>query len=210
MANEYVTVDELKATLQVTGTGLDADLARALEAASRAIEKACSRRGLRRFWPDAAASTRLYTAGDRSLLEIHDAYAITSVETDDDGDGTYERLWGASDWVACPLNAATDGEPWTAIQARISGTNRGFPVGLVGGVRVTAKSGWAAVPAVVPSAVGLLAGRLVKRAREAPFAIVGFGMDAANAVHIARTDPDVAGLIHDLVRDTSARSVRLG
>lgn len=216
MANEYLTLDELKATLGVTNNAQDARLQRALSAASRALDKACSRRGLRRFWPDTAYVARAYTATDPDLLEIHDAFDIQKVESDDDGDGTYERLWDASEWVAVPLNAALDGEPWTALQWRnprntASSTvlRRGFPTDLVGAVRVTAKHGWEAVPDAIVEATALLANRLQAREASAPFAVVGFGMDSV-AVHIARTDPDVSGLIHDYIRDASARSVRLG
>lgn len=214
MANEYLTLAQLKETFpSITGTSMDDELSRALEAASRAIDKACSRRGLRRFWPDTAPVERLYTPGDLDLLEIHDAIEITLVESDDDNDGIYESTWDASAWVPLPLNAALDGEPWTAIQWRGATTTStrsfGFPQNVLAGVRVTGKFGWTAAPPAIVQATGILAQRLQKRAREAPFAVVGFNMDAT-AVHIARTDPDVSGLIHDFVRDTSTRSVRLG
>jgi hypothetical protein len=214
VANEYITSAELKAAIQVTGTVMDDDLNRAIGAASRAVEKACSRRGLRRFWADTAYAERIYTPRDPDLLEIHDAFDIQLVESDEDGDGTYERVWDASEWLPIPLNAAIDGEPWTAIQWRSAVTpaatkGSGFPDGVLAGVRVTAKYGWESIPEFVPQATLLIASRLAKRSREAPFAVVGFGIDQA-AVHIAKTDPDVAGLIHDYVRDTSARSIRLG
>lgn len=214
MANTYLTSDELKATLQITGTSMDADVERAIEAASRAVEMACSRRGLRRFWADTAAVPRLYTAGDPDLLEIHDAFDITLVESDEDGDGVYERVWSETEYLPIPLNAALDGKPHTALQWRDTcapgNLRRGFPANVLAGVRVTAKWGWSEVPAFVPQATLLLASRLAKRSREAPFAVVGFGMDQASAVHIARTDPDVSGLIHDYVRDSSSRTIRLG
>lgn len=211
MATDYLTTAELKATLQVTGTGMDADIARAITASSRAIEKACSRRGLRRFWPDTDYTARLFTAGDPDLLEINDAFDVQKVESDEDGDGTYERLWGTAEYFPVPLNAALDDEPYTALQWRPLPTSAyltGFP-GTFAGVKVTAKWGWKDVPAFVPQAVLLLASRLAKRSREAPFAVVGFA-DSSAALHIARTDPDVNGLIHDYIRDASARSIRLG
>lgn len=211
MATDYLTIDELKATLQITGTSMDADIARAITASSRAVEKACSRRGLRRFWPDTDYVARVFTAGDPDLLEINDAFDVQKVESDEDGDGTYERLWDAAEWLPTPLNALLDDEPYTGIQWRPLPTSdyaTGFP-NIFGGVRVTAKWGWKDVPAFVPQAVLLLAARLAKRSREAPFAVVGFA-DSSAALHIARTDPDVNGLIHDYIRDASARSIRLG
>jgi hypothetical protein len=213
VATDYLTSAELKATLQITGTGMDADVQRAIDAASVAIEKACSRRGLRRFWADTNYVERIYTAGDGDLLEIFDAFDIQLVESDEDGDGTYERQWDPSEWIPVPLNAAVDGEPWTGIRWRHVKSSlypaQGFPVDIVGGVRVTAKYGWESVPAFVPQAVTLIASRLAKRSREAPFAVVGFN-DAGAALHIAKSDPDVAGLIHDYIRDASVRSIHLG
>jgi len=214
VADTYLTADELKATLDIDGSEMDADIQRALDTAARALEKACSRRGLRRFWADTAPVERLYTAGDSDLLEIHDAYDITLVESDDDGDGVYERVWDTTEYLPVPLNAALDGEPYTAIRWRptnpASTPHRGFPVARLAAVRVTAKYGWPAVPSFAATVVGLIAARLAKRSREAPFAVIGFGVDSAAALHIAKTDPDVAGLIHDYVRDASARSIRLG
>jgi len=211
VANEYITSDELKATLQIKGPGMDDDVERAITAASRAIEKACSRRGLRRFWADTDYVQRVYTAGDPDLLEIYDAFDIQLVESDDDGDGEYERQWDASEWIPVPLNATLDEEPYTGIQWRgtRSGSHRGFPTDVTAGVRVTAKYGWETVPAFVPQATLLVASRLTKRSREAPFAVVGFA-DAGAALHIARNDPDVSALLHDYVRDASARTIQLG
>jgi hypothetical protein len=66
-------------------------------------------------------------------------------------------------------------------------------------VAVTGQFGWPAVPAQVIEATTILATRLLRRAREAPFGVVGLGIDGA-AVRISRFDPDVGFLLDPLVK----------
>ena len=48
----------------------------------------------------------------------------------------------------------------------------------------------------------LLASKLMKRAREAPFGVVTAGFDVGAAIRIGR-DPDVALLVQDYVRNSA-------
>jgi hypothetical protein len=52
----------------------------------------------------------------------------------------------------------------------------------------------------VQEATGLLATKLLRRVREAPFGIVALGIDPAAAMRIAKVDPDVAFLLGPYTR----------
>lgn len=188
---DYLTVNELKASLALTGeTFPDADLQAAITAASRAIDNACNRR----FWPDATSGeTRDYTPWHDWRLEIDDLVELTSVQVDRDEDGTFEETWVlVDDFRLEPANASQDGWPWTLLVARAS--TGGWPVGATQSVRVTGRFGWSAAPDAISEAAGIVAARLMRRTREAPFGIVSVGLDGGG-VRIGRLDPDVAMLI---------------
>lgn len=199
MPNEYVQLDDLKATLDLaTETFADADITRAIAAASRAIEDICARR----FWLDAdAEQVRYYTARSRKLLEVDDLVVLTSLLTDSNGDGVFEQTWAVnSDFVLEPLNAAADIEPYTAIRRHPNGSFR-FPGSLPRGVKVTGQFGWPAVPDGIVEATGILATRLLRRSREAPFGVIGFALEQGAAVaSLARNDPDVMMLAGPYIR----------
>lgn len=194
--NEYATSEQLKATLELTGeTFADADIGRALTAASRGLEQLCGRR----FWADENADqVRHYTPEHPCYLRIDDLIELTSLATDEDGDGTFETTWTVNtDFLLEPLNAAADGRPWEEIRAHPIGRFR-FPC-LPRSVEIHGRFGWADVPDVVTAATIIIATKLLKRMREAPFGVVQFGMEGG-AVRIARTDPDVMFLVGDLIR----------
>ena len=64
---------------------------------------------------------------------------------------------------------------------------------------MTGVFGWSEVPAPVKQATTIMATRLLRRAREAPFGVVGLGLDNA-PVRIAKIDPDVAFLLNPFVK----------
>jgi hypothetical protein len=197
MANEYATLAELKATLSMSGeTFADADVSLALAAASRAIDNTLDRR----FWLDAdATQVRYYTPSGGCSFPIDDLVALTALATDNDADGTFENAWTVNaDFVLEPLNAEADGWPWTSVKVHPRGAHA-LPSD-PRSVRVTGRFGWPAVPDPIKDATMILAGRLMRRAREAPFGVVAPGLDAGAAMHIARTDPDVQLLISPYAR----------
>jgi len=197
---EYATVSGLKDALSLTGqTYADNDITNAINAASRGIDSATGRR----FYLE-AESTRYYTPDGWRLLEIDDLVTLTSLSVDRGGAGVYAETWAdGTDFVLEPFNNPAINYPYTQIRARrISG--RYFPVygqsyggewAVEKSVKVTGVFGWPAVPADVMVATEILASKLLKRVREAPFGIVTVGLDAGAAMRIARTDPDVANLI---------------
>lgn len=192
MANEYATALELKATLSLSGeTFADADITLALTAASRGIDNYCNRR----FFLDGDASQeRFYSPSHPRIVAIDDLVLLTQLDVDVDGDGTFEQAWTLNThFVAEPLNAAAEGKPWTTFCVHPRGA-RYFPTYQPRSVKVTGKFGWAAVPEPIKEATVVLASKLMRRAREAPFGVVTVGIDEGTAMRIARTDPDVAFL----------------
>lgn len=195
----YITSDELKATLTLSGQSYaDEDVAAAIAAASAGVDLLCKRKGTTSrlgFQKDAdATQVRYYTPESLYGLDVDDIVSIASVLTDPAGDGTFSYTWTANtDYSAEPLNAAADGWPYTRLTVRQNGTYT-FPVGYVRSVKVTGQFGWPAVPDAIVQATTILASRLIKRARETPFAVVGVGLDGA-AVRIAKSDPDIEFLV---------------
>lgn len=195
MANEYADADDLKETLSLVGdTFADADIALALTAASRGIDNVTGRR----FWKDATAKTRYYSATASDRVWIDDLAELTTLSVDIGDDGTFSQTWTLNtDFFLEPLNAVEDGWPWTSIKVR-GRSGLYLPV-CERSVKVVGKFGWLAIPDTIEQATKIIASKLVKRSREAPFGVVGTDMDGA-AVRIASSDIQVAGLVEPYVR----------
>lgn len=191
----YLELEEMRQALSQTGTYADPTFRRALLAASRGIDRVCERR----FWRDTDANqVRYYTPSSTSLVVVDDVETITSLQVDQDGDGTFEETWTANtEYLAEPLNAATDGWPFTRLETHPAG-GKSFP-GYPRSVKVTGRFGWPEVPAEIIQATSILAHILSRRERDAPFGIQTGGIDGA-AVRIARTDPQVGMLTAPFVR----------
>ena len=195
MADDYVTSSELKATLELSGqTFADDDLSLAITAASRAIDNVTGRRF---YADDDATSIRYYTPRNPDRLWIDDLVTLTTLERDD-GTGLFAESWTVNtDFVLEPLNAAADGWPFTSVKVRPR-SGRYFWLD-DRTVKVTGKFGWAEVPDTIKQAAKIIAAKLAKRSREAPFGVIGVGVEGL-AVSIAENDPDVALLIGEYVR----------
>lgn len=195
MADDYITLTELANSLSI-GTGetyADADMTAAITAASREVDRRCGRK----FWSD--NTTRYYTPSHPRVLWIDDVKSSVTVDVDMNGDGTYETsLVQGTDFVLEPLNAAADGFPWTTITLRRRSAAVFYP-SVESSVRVGGQFGWPAVPSAVKQATSILASRFLKRVREAPFGVAGFGIDGG-AVRVSSFDPDVDALLSAYVR----------
>jgi hypothetical protein len=192
VASDYCTLAELKATLSLTGESYaDPDLSLAITAASRGIEDMTDRR----FYLDTDANQiRYYTPTGAYRVDIDDLAQITALATDWTGAQTFTQSWTQpTDYTLTPLNAAADGEPYTAIEV-MPRSGLYMPWDYPRSVRVTGKFGWPAVPEPIKQATMMLAARLVKQAREAPFGIAGFGADGV-AVRVAGQDPVIGGML---------------
>lgn len=194
MAINYVTSEELKATLELTGqTFADSDVALAISSASRMVDQTTGRQ----FWPDAAPTTRYFTASTDSYVDVGDLISLTGLAFDWEGDNVYELDWTAQTafWMLEPRNAVLAGTPYQAIRTR---GGQVLPIA-DSAIRVTGTFGWATVPDQVKQATILVANRLLKRAREAPFGVATIG-DDGTGVRVTRTDPDVDMLLRPLTR----------
>jgi len=178
--NEYISVAELKETLSLGSTTFaDADLSRAVVAASRAVDGITGTQ----FYLGTPGETRKYTAVSDSYLLIDDATTITSVSalgTALVADTAYYKV-GTPTSVLRTLNGYT------------------FPRNYAQGVSVTGTFGWASPPADVKMATAILASRLLKRSREAAFGVIGFDLEGG-AVRIPGNDPDVQRLLAPYTR----------
>lgn len=196
-SSDYTTSAALKASLTLTGTTFaDADIALAITAASRAIDEITGRR----FYPDAdALQVRKFLPLNSGYCLIDDLCQFTSLTSQGD-------TWTQDvDFYFEPINAVADGRPWTAIRSisrpflyTLADVPAGW-IGFDGRITVTGMWGWAATPAQIQEATGLLASRLLRRAREAPFGIVGTGIDG-EAVRLGKYDPDVAALVEPFTK----------
>lgn len=194
----YMSLSDLKDTLSISGESfIDADLDRALEAASRVLDEACQDR----FFQGTADTTRYFDAAGPDRVKIRpSAGSITEVKIDDAGDGSFPtELTAGSDYLAWPYNNGEDAKPWWELHIHPN-SSACFP-SYPRSVRVTGRFGWAAAPAEIVQATGLLTAKLLKRSREAPFGIAVFGTDGGMAMRIARNDPDVMMLISPYMRD---------
>jgi len=199
----YAELEEFKSTAELTGTSFqDADILLGLVAASRGIDLALGRR----FYPDAdATQVRYYSPDSPTWLRIDDLITLTSVLTDQGGAGTFSNTWTVNtDFVLEPLNAPADGFPYRSIRTN-SRSSMYFPTSYPRTVKVTGKFGWTAAPPAIKNATVLLAARIIKRTREAPFGITGLGLEGAavRASAIAR-DPEIAFLLDPYNRNSGA------
>lgn len=169
--NGYVTVGELQTHMAPGGeanfaAGEYGLMELAIEAASRWIDEMTGAR----FY--AASETRTYTAEWHDLLYVDDVTAVTSLRTDDDGDGVYETTWAAMDYILEPQGAGQRGRPYRQIRIHPEG-RYAFPRSWPGGVEVAGSFGYGATaPAPVRMACLLLAHRLYRR-KDAIFGVAG-------------------------------------
>ena len=181
MANEYVTVAELKTALSLgTSVFADADLTRAAEAASRAVDGITGTQ----FYPGTPGEIRKYTPVSEDYLLIDDASAITAVTA-------------AGTVLILDASYVKQGSPVIHVLRSLNGYR--FPRGTVNGVSVTGTFGWMTAPADVKQATLIIASRLLKRSREAPFGVVEIGLEG-EAVRVPGRDPDVSRLLAPYTR----------
>lgn len=191
---DYASLSEMRAYVRIEGvadTTDDVQLALAITAASRAIDRSANRQ----FGLAASAVARVYTAEWDSLHSRYTADIDDVMTTDgmivksaDSTEGSFDTTHTLHRLL--PFNAAGDGRPWTRIL---------FPTGTnvschPGRIEVTAKWGWTAVPNTIKTACLIQASRFHKR-RESPFGVAG-SPDLGNELRLLdRLDPDVAVML---------------
>ena len=190
-APDYVLASDLKSYVRITDTVDDAQIALAVTAASRAVDRCTNRQ----FGLVAAPEARVYTARwdkdrCRYVIEIDDLMTVTGL--------TVTGEAGAIDVFAKqPGNAAAEGRPWTRLV--VDPTSATLPTLKEDGVTVTARYGWSAVPGAVQQATLLQASRLFTR-RQAPFGVAGSPELGSELRLLAKVDPDVAVVLGPYTR----------
>jgi hypothetical protein len=194
ITNGYATLAQFKQRFAIASTDAqrDMDLELIIQAASRRVDLSCRRA----FWAGTAGTVRYFTADSSERCYIDDFAAITAVETDDDGDGTIETTWAATDYVKLPISSQF-GWPYTWLEITPLGNHR-FPWGLRGGVKITGTPNWAAVPDLIREACLLQSNRMWQRAK-APFGVQGAN-EFGTPVIITKLDPDIEGTLTEYMR----------
>jgi hypothetical protein len=182
IGDPYATLPELKGRLGLadSDTADDARLTLALQAASRGIDATCRRQ----FNDSGAASPRRFPAASAHLIEVDDFTGTAIVATDTAGTGVFDLAWTSADFQAEPLHGIVGGiDGWPFWMLRALGAARfphwrhcpgrhaddGRAV-----VQVTARWGWAAVPAPIKEATLIVASETFKL-KDAPFGVAGYG-----------------------------------
>jgi hypothetical protein len=190
--NTYATEAQFREHMADSGSKLVADqCVRALNAASRAIDKFCGRR----FWQDPTVVARRYRPRDGSWVVVDDISTTTGLVIATGTAGTFDTILTAADYELGPLNAAADGKPWWSITA----LGAAFPVSAVRAtLQVTARFGPPVKPDEVEMACLLKAAKLFGR-KDSRDGVRGFS--EFGPVRISRfEDPDVVDLLEDFVR----------
>jgi len=164
----YATLAEFKSAIGITDSTDDTPLQSVLDATDALIDLYCDRK--QGF--GTATETRYYTAEAYEYVLTDDLVSVTTLTTDDNGDGTYPTSWTAgTDYNLAPGNAALDGWPYTQIDVSVT-YPKNFPKQVYRGVKVIGVFGWPVVPQAVKQAAIIQAGA-VFFSRSAPAGVVG-------------------------------------
>jgi hypothetical protein len=181
VTNGYLTVQEAQNYIgrqYADGSGILDDV---ITAVSRMIDRHCGRH----FYT--VTATRYFDTNEPDELELgpyNDLVTITTLKSDQDGDGAYEMTHAAGTYQLTPVGATTRApyaQPFTEIELLSSATS--FPLGTATGreglIEVVGSWGWpTAVPIEVKQAARILCAEMAK-VQDAPLGLVGspeFGM----------------------------------
>ena len=121
----YASLAQVKRQLRISDTTDDDVLKATISNVSRQIDQFCDRH----FFPIVAV--KFFETDDYSELSIpgEDLLSVTTLEVDQDDDGTYEESWASNTYVLCPRNAATEypSRPYWEVEVPLRNTNY-FPV----------------------------------------------------------------------------------
>jgi hypothetical protein len=185
----YATLAQFKAAVGITDNTDDAALQNVLDATDTLIDLYCDRKtGF-----GTASETRYYTAEDWEYVLTDDLVSVTTLQTDDDANGTYETTWtSGTDYVLAPRNAALDGFPYTEIDTSVTWP-RNFPKDVYLGVKVVGVFGFPSVPSAVTQAE-IIQANAVWSSRTAAFGVIG-SADLGGLLRMSRALHPEAALI---------------
>lgn len=190
--NGYADLTSFKTRYEINGVNLlrDTEINKILEACSRMIDKYTQRR----FFTTANDETRVFTAPSYYGIFPDDIVSITSVKTDDDGDGTFETTWLTTDYLTFPSNVIPGESPITQLTAN-RWITRLFPL-YKNAVQIIGKFGYCLaenLPSDIREACYIQSHRLYLR-QSAPFGVVG-STEMGQIQTITKFDPDVKVLL---------------
>lgn len=190
----YCSAEELKSRLQITSTADDSEIALAVAAASRAIDRYCGRYFYR------VTDTLTYVPDTMYHVCVDDLVSVTTLATDPAGTtpqgGTFPISWPAGSWQLTPYNPGDPGEPWPYTTIRAVGSLT-FPYVVPqvlmrqDRVQVTGVFGWPAVPLVVRQ-MSLQVAAEIFRSKDAP---TGGGVPGDFAVAVITASPMVRAML---------------
>jgi len=142
--SSYATLDQLE---QRINRGQDWTVAEraALTQLTADVSRLIDKYTRRHFWQTASGTVRYFTASGASMMFVDDIVTLTTLETDENGDRTYENTWAATDYDQLPYNASEVYEPYTRLRVTPTGSYA-FPAGVPKGVKITGVFGWPEVP----------------------------------------------------------------
>jgi len=113
---DYCTIEDVKASMNLTGTQDDDALQAAVSAASRLIDHHCERY----FYQDDTATARVFVAESILAVEVDDfdVNQTIVVKTDPVGLRTWDQTWTSDDYQMEPLNLLKYGMPWPCNRLR--------------------------------------------------------------------------------------------
>lgn len=168
ITNGYLTRAQLKAALaiQPSDTVDDTLLDEIVNTASRLVDQYTGQ-----FFYAITGGTASFTPETYYTVNTLPFTSVTTLKTDEDGDGIYEVTWSATDYQALPGNAPLFDEPFTKIEVRPTGT-KAFPINLTSSVQIIGNLGWSACPSEVAQATTIQA-TTIYESRKTPFGIAG-------------------------------------
>lgn len=175
--NAYLTLEELRSYVGVSGAVDTADLDDVLTAASRMVDRYCGRH----FYQATAEAREFDVDPDGYTITLgpfNDLVSLTTFAYDNNDDGTYESTITATGYQLINPQQGQAPATWPYTQVRVLSTvvlpYAPTALGRVGLVRLTGTWGWPAVPPEVKQATRILAAELYKLA-DAPMGVAGFG-----------------------------------
>ena len=199
ITNGYTTLSGIKAYMGISGSAQDDNLERAVETASRQIDKIAGRK----FWIDGSVVVRTFTPVTTYYLDVPDIATTTGliVKLDTNDDGTYDTtLTHNTDYYLTPANAEDESLPYNCIKILDTRSSERFDTTIVNNVQVTAKWGFASVPTDIETACLIQALRLFKR-KDTPFNT--YGSDSTGVSELfSKVDPDALQLIKGYKKTT--------
>jgi hypothetical protein len=203
ITNGYTTLAAFQAYANMSTVTADetATIEKAIEAASRTIDRIANRR----FWMDANATARLYRTTDFYTLFVDDIGSTSGLQVafDATGNGNYTDVQVLNtDYILDPVTAPQQQRPYTQI-TMVGADLFPLPISRRPQVQVTAKFGWynGTPPDDVVEACLILAADYVKRASSVGGVL---GLSELGAIRMSPLGRDISAIVRAYRREVVA------